>query len=215
MKKRAFTLLEMLIVVIIISVTVTIGYPSYQNSLEESKAELERLNFMALGMALDSYAMEHDTMPADLSALPQDSIDKAYAKVLKENDTWRIRLARFIVEQEEKGLAYAFLADTLARGNLKIITCPKDTTPPSAGGRSYGINSAIANISADAYRALPDTTLVIADCENATFSTSTELAERHKKFALFTSTPYALSFGKDIKIYSAHSGTVEERHFKR
>lgn len=181
MIKKAFTLIEIVAIVAVIGILVTLGINAYGNIIEDSKAKICDTNQQALKTALDIYAMEHDTLPGDLSMLPSEYIQKAFARIMQGRGAWKIKLAYFVVGLEDRGVAYAgLLTDYLARGNQKLLTCPKNTS----GGISYGMNSALSNMSRADYRGLSSDTVLIADSNQATFTSSggncDNLAERHK-----------------------------------
>ncbi len=183
MKKQAFTLTEIVIVVIVIGILATVAIPIYQNTIEDVKAKVCQTNLEILQVALDSYAMEQDKIPATLSELPWEYIQKAYVKILQKKDAWKIKLAYFILEWQKRDFAYAqSFINQLAKGDIKLITCPADTTPPAQGGISYGLDSILGNMSSQEYRALSANTFLIGDCESATFTSSDNLSQRHKHF---------------------------------
>lgn len=179
MKRRAFSLLEILFTLIIMGILTTIAYPTYQSFVEDSHARVCETNLRALKTALDIYAMDHDTMPGALGALPQEYINKAYAQVMQRPDAWKTKLAYAILEWDAKGMAYAndpnFLY-TLAKGNIRSITCPNAAHPPyDVGGGaistpSYGVNNILAvggtggtPMTSLAYRNLNPNTILIGD----------------------------------------------------
>lgn len=184
MRKKAFTLIELVVVVVIIGILATVAFPVYQNIVEDAKSEACKTNLRALGMALEIYAMEHEVMPGSLSGLPGEYIGRAYVRLLQQTGAWRIKLAHFIIQQQEKGIAYAAsFVEELAKGDIKLITCPADDTPPAQGGVSYGISSDIRGMSCKEYLKLADK-LVIADADSAEFSSDADLSARHKKYSL-------------------------------
>jgi competence protein ComGC len=202
MRRKSFTMLELAVIVVIVGILVTLGFPLYNKLIEDSKAKVCETNLKALGLALEAYGMDNDKMPSVLSQLPQEYIKKAYALILKEpKDAWKTKLAYFILNLQERGLAYAaFLKDDLAKGDMSLITCPKDKTPPAAGGVSYGINAALAGKSYQYYlQNIADTTLLIGDCENSTFSKPDELVERHNYYS-FGGGTYSQTITKEKKI---------------
>jgi len=185
MERRAFTLIEVIIVVVIIGIFATFGYPLYRNLIENSKARVCEANLNALKAALDLYAMEHDVMPGDLSELAPRHIKKAYAKILKQKGSWRLRVADFILDFNKRGLAYAQntgLMSALSRGNINLITCPADASGPLAGGISYGLWGGLRGLSYQAYQALSANSLLIGDCESNGFNSAADLAPRHRHF---------------------------------
>jgi general secretion pathway protein G len=163
MRKKAFTLVEILVVVIVIGILATLGFPAYQNAVEASKEKVCSANLEVLQAAVEIYTMEHNTVPGSLSALKPEHIEKAFAKVMQGKDAWKKRLAYFIVEAPQWGLAYA-------QGfSSPRLRCPKNPDTSSTA-ISYGLNAALANMSSSAYNALPDSTLVVADSDTLLFS---------------------------------------------
>jgi len=208
MLKKAFTMMEVIVVVIVLTILVTLGYPAYKNTIEESKAKVCKANLQALSTALGIYAMEHDKMPGDLSELPTEYIQKAFTRILQEKGAWKIKLAYFIVGWEQRGLAYAGLLNDIANGNMKLITCPA----AAPGTRSYGINSTLQHMTSKAYRDLPDDTLFIGDCENETFTNLTDLKERHKHYGILTADTYAQTISKDKKVKEKQGQTLKLKY---
>lgn len=183
MLKRSVTLVEIAVVIVIIAILITVGIPAYQNTVEASKAKICAANQEALNLALDVYVTQHDAVPASLSQLDTRDIKNAYAEILQRPDSWKIKLAAFILDKQQGNLAYALslsLKDDIAKGDINLITCPKDPTPPAQGGISYGINNSILGKTAAEYRGLPSDTIIIGDNETLGFSAGSDLAERHK-----------------------------------
>ena len=187
MGRKSFTIMEVIVVVIIIGILATLGFPAYRNVIEDSRAKVCQANLSALQTALDVYAMEHDVMPGDLSELPAKYLERGYAKVLQQKGAWKIKLAYFILGIGQGKLAYAgLLTDDLAKGNASLLTCPDDTTPPAAGGRSYGVHAGLAGMTSHDYRNLRGDTLMIGDCEAQTFdgNSGRGLEMRHRRFGV-------------------------------
>ena len=201
MKKRAFTLIEIIIVIVIIGILATIGLPFYQNVLESSKEKVCQTNLLALKKAVEMYIMEHDTVPGSLSELKPETINKAYASVMSGKDAWKKRLAYLIVEGPQWGIAYA-------QGyGMPKLRCPSnpDTSPIAI---SYGLNAGLAKITSSQYKILTDDTVVVADAEAELFSypgcavsgststSGTQISQvintRHKKYNVLSSPDYYL-----------------------
>jgi competence protein ComGC len=215
MRKTAFVLLEIMIALVAIGIIVTLGFPAYQNIVEDSKAKVCDTNLKALQNSLTVYAMEHDTMPASLSQIPREYIKKAYAGILKENGAWKIKLAHFFINLDKKGLAYAaFLKDDIAKGDIKLITCPRDSNPSATHG-SYGVNGVLTNINSQDYQNLSAGTLIVGDCVNATFTGVTELAERHKHYTILgQSDTYAQVVDIKGKVKEEDDGQIKNKEGK-
>jgi len=193
-----FTLIEVIIVVIIAGIIATLGFPAYQNLIEDSRQKVCGANLSAINSALDVYAMEHDTIPADLSEIPEQYLQKAYISLLKQKGGWRIKLAYFIVGQQEKGLAYAGLfTDDLTRGTPNLRRCPA----AAAGTRSYGLNSAIKGLTSRQYRDLDRATLTAGDSAAVEFAGEADLTDRHRRYRILAETKaFALAATKGGEI---------------
>jgi len=108
MSKKALTLLEIMVVVVVVGIIASLGVPVYNNIQEEAMAKIDRTNLFVIKSALDIYMMENDGLPGNLSQIPQKYFDNAYAVIMDSADGWKIRLAQFILDQKDKKLAYAF-----------------------------------------------------------------------------------------------------------
>mgnify|MGYP001590185566 CR=1 FL=1 len=82
MRKAGFTLMEMMLVVVVIGILATLGFPAYKNVIEDSKAKVCQTNLRVISAALDIYAMEHDSIPGDLSKLPSFAFFKSWFVIL-------------------------------------------------------------------------------------------------------------------------------------
>ncbi len=215
MRRAAFVLLEVMIALVAIGIIVTLGFPAYQNIVEDSKAKVCDANLKALQGSLTVYAMEHDTMPASLSQIPREYIKKAYAGILKDKGAWKIKLAHFFINLDKRGLAYAaFLKDNIAKGDIKLITCPRDSNPSATHG-SYGLNSVLTNINSQDYQNLSAGTLIVGDCVSATFTVAAELTERHRHYAILgQSDTYAQVVDIKGKVKEEDDGKIKDKKGK-
>ncbi len=163
MKKRAFTILEILVAVLILGILGTLGIPYFQNVIEDSKAKVCEINLETLQKRVEIYSREHGTVPGSLSELRQEDLDKAYAQVMRGKDAWKKWIAYFIVEGPQWGLAYA-------QGyGFPRLRCPSNpNTSPTA--ISYGLNSCLANMTSLQYEALGDDIVTVADSDATLFS---------------------------------------------
>jgi len=208
--KKAFTLMELVIVVIVVGILATLGYPAYKNTIENANIKVCLANQETLKSALDIYVMENDEMPGGLSQLPSETIRRAYAQVMQQKGAWKIKLAYFIVGLRERGLAYAVTLSAvdfkkkLAHEDWRLLTCPDDArslTERQATGGSYGLWKDIAGISSRDYKALSDDTILIGDCNTSTFTdqTGTGLSRRHPRYGVLSSETKAYGKRKDGK----------------
>jgi prepilin-type N-terminal cleavage/methylation domain-containing protein len=213
MRKIAFTLVEILVVVVILGILVTVGIPTYRNLVEEQKAKVCQTNLEVLKKSLEIYIMEHDVIPASISQIPSEYLEKAYAQILQKKGAWKIKLAYFILDWQKRGFAYAaFLKDGIAKGDVTLITCPSDNTSPAAGGVSYGINSALAGISSQEYRLMPGGTLLMGDCDSTVFYDPSGLSKPHGHQVFFSVTKYAQGVIKEGDIVKVEESTITASH---
>ncbi len=188
MKKKSFTLLELMVAFIILGILSTLGFTAYQGMLDDSKAKVCEKNLEALSVALDTYIMENDGIPAVTSQLPAKYIKNAYAQILKQDDAWKLKFAYFVIGLEKGNLAYAGdVLNKISAGNSNLLVCPCRGTE----GNSYGINQAIAGglnkdgraigLSRDDIKKLPLSTVLIGDCDGAWFEETDGLSGRHRR----------------------------------
>jgi hypothetical protein len=149
--------------------------------IDDSKAKVCATNLRALQNALDIYAMEHDTLPGDLTQIPFEYIRRAHANLLRGKGGWQIKLASFLVDFDQKGTAYAtirtFLRDDLAKGDLRLITCPSNVN----SAVSYGIFSGlVSNLSRNNYSNISAGVVLIGDSDSDNFAGEGGLAHRHR-----------------------------------
>src|SRR4051794_8258838 len=69
--RRAFTLMEMLIVVAIIVILAGVGTFYILPQFTKAKEDTARIRAYNVSKAMQAYYKDHDTWPGDLSALPQ------------------------------------------------------------------------------------------------------------------------------------------------
>jgi len=195
MRKGAFTLIEVMVIIVIIGILGTLGFPVYQNFVDNTKLVVSQKNQEALLKAIDIYLMENDQVPADLSSIPPAILDRAYAQVLKEPGSWKVPLAYSILNFKFINEAYAtyppahstqdFLLNKIAKGQMKLLVDPSDRTPYGSCTNcvSYGLNSDLAGMTLPDYQALDGETVIIGDCDTATFTSLEDLAfNRHKEY---------------------------------
>lgn len=213
MRKIAFTLVEILVAVVILGILVTVGIPTYRNLIEEQKAKVCQTNLEVLKKSLEIYIMEHDVIPANISQIPSEYLKKAYAQILQKNGAWKIKLAYFILDWQKRGFAYAaFLKDDIAKGDVTLVTCPADTTPPAAGGVSYGLNNELAGKSSQTYRLMPGGTLLIGDCDNTVFSGASGLSKPHGHQVLLSVTKYGQGIIKEGEVVKVEESVITASH---
>jgi len=178
--KRGFTLLELLVVLTVLLVLSTIAMYMYQRGLAHARETVCQTNLRALHEGITFFTAENDALPASLGHLKLEHLERGFAKAT-EGREWLIKAYTFLIKLDTSDHAYAqFLTyDNLKKygASKKIFHCPADHN----GGASYAINSQVQGKTwAEVGRDL----ILVADCDNYTFSTMDQLSKRHRHKAL-------------------------------
>ena len=154
MKKKAFTLVEIMIALIIVSVVVSLSIVTFQKTIEANNDKICRQNLKMLQGAIEIYTLENNALPTTLSRLTPEQIHLAYKKVIgkpKEN-----RLAGYF--NNLIGIKPLFADLGKYYGNdPKVRRCPADKTT-ATGESSYILNPVFT--SKDFLENHPDTMLL-------------------------------------------------------
>ena len=157
MKKKAFTLVEIMIALIIVAVLTSLSIVTFQKTIETNNDRICRQNLKVLQGAYEIYTIENNALPLTLSRLTPRQIHLAYEKVIgkpKEN-----RLAGYF--NNLIGIKPA-IAQSLGKyyGNdPKVRRCPADKTVSSDSAyTSYTLNPAFTT--KDDLDIYPDTVLL-------------------------------------------------------
>ncbi|MDD5258578.1 MAG: type II secretion system major pseudopilin GspG [bacterium] len=67
--KQGFTLIEIMLVVVIISILVTVVLPRFTGKTEQARNSAARLQIETIGMALDSYELDNGRYPTNAEGL--------------------------------------------------------------------------------------------------------------------------------------------------
>ena len=92
LRKKGYTLIEMIIVMAIISVLVAIAVPMYQKSLTRTRESLLKNNLFTLRTVIDEYTFDKQKAPQTL----QDLVDQGYLRdvpldpMTGNNLSWRV-----------------------------------------------------------------------------------------------------------------------------
>src|SRR3989338_4002615 len=136
MRKKAFTLVEIMIALIIVSVVVSLSIVTFQKTIEANNDKICRQNLKVLQGAIEIYALENNALPVIISRLTPEQIHLAYEKVIgkpKEN-----RLAGYF--NNLVGIKPLFADLGKYYGNdPKVRRCPADKTT-ATGESSYTLN---------------------------------------------------------------------------
>ncbi|MFA5337386.1 MAG: hypothetical protein WC330_03535 [Candidatus Omnitrophota bacterium] len=210
MKKKNLTLSEIVIVIVVIGIFVTIGIPLYNNTVENAKAKACELNLKTILGAVEAQTLERNSFPASLSAISDKNFQKGWAKVLKEEGAFKVKLVYFLVNFDEKGLAYAQNAEPWIHRFItesNVLQCPSVHE-----GISYGLNSSLAGKTFEEYNTEPGEVIVVGDCNTNVFAGDGQLAGRHKEYKIVGSTNYAVTLTKSHKKKKVHTSGEGEHH---
>lgn len=189
------TLSELMMAVLIIGILASVSVPIVRSTIDKSKAKVCETNLRMLRAAIEVYGLENDVLPASLSQLNTEQFKKAWARVLKEDNLLLIKLAYFIMDLQDQGMAYAQTAfvDRYLSGDTKYLRCPEDKRTASAGSPlvSYGLNEVFTSgtVTFDQYRMAQEGSgcyLILADSDSRAVNETTQVAARHGsgKFSL-------------------------------
>lgn len=85
-KKKAFTLLEMLVVLAILAILIAIAIPVYKNQKEKAAITAHNANVSVLETAAESYRQDHRDFPKDISDLQKEGYIKQIPPVPTSNE---------------------------------------------------------------------------------------------------------------------------------
>lgn len=106
--RLAFTLVEMIIVMTIVSILVSMAVPMYQKSILRTRESVLRNNLFTLRQVIDEYTYDKQKAPQSL----QDMVTDGYLRQIPEdpitgsNQTWKVIMedALTSVNQTEPGI---------------------------------------------------------------------------------------------------------------
>ena len=153
-RKRAFTVIELMVAVVILTIIVSIATVGYTQYLDKTAMMVDETNQKVLLGAVKLFAYDTNALPGSLSQLRSRDLERAYAQVTDGKRPYTL----FAFLQEQVGLFDIAEAQPLPNRYIggggaaqtqeqlwRILTCPVDSSPPSAGGRSYGLHAAAAH----------------------------------------------------------------------
>lgn len=142
----AFTLLELMVTVLVISVLVSMAMVGYSGYRDRTAMLVDETNQKVILAAAKLYAYDNRFLPGNLSELQPEHLERAYAMLTEGKQPYT--LWAFLLEHaglEEVAEARTLLthpAGYLGHNPLKVLTCPIDATPPGSGtgARSYDMS---------------------------------------------------------------------------
>lgn len=180
-KKSGITLVEIMIVCIVVSISVGLVTAGLRTLVERERQQVCAYNELILYKAMQLYAADHDVYPSSLSILVPEYATQALALLKKENMNPPKAIAMHIIQFFAPREAIAQNFSNYYGGDIRIITCPSDTTPPSSGGVSYGLDTAVAGQNPSTIAGEP---VIIADVDQATYANVATLAHRHRNLTI-------------------------------
>lgn len=108
LRRRGFTLIEIMIVMTIISILVSIAVPMYQKAIVRAKESLLRSNLFTIRNMIDEYTVDKQKAPQTL----QDLVSEGYLRdvpvdpMTGSNSSWKLIMedATASVDQREPGI---------------------------------------------------------------------------------------------------------------
>lgn len=136
---KAFTIIELLVVISIISLLIAILLPALVKAREAARAALCMTNLRQVGQSLAMYSSELDAIPPGETYTSSGSVIKWF------NSTWDARLMPYFIGQSwESAIANGGTTYSVAKEKgPKILACPSDNVPrlrTTEAIRSYGAN---------------------------------------------------------------------------
>lgn len=136
MRRRGFTLMELLLTAVALAVLASMAIASYQGYRDRTAMLVDETNQKVLAAALKLYAYDNNALPGSLSRIGPRHLERAYAAVTEGKRPYTF----FTHLQEWAGMGVAeavSLPEKYYGGNRKILMCPLDATTPSPGYSSY------------------------------------------------------------------------------
>ena len=94
-RQQGFTLIELMIVMVIITILAGIGLAVYGNSVQSSKEAVLREDLFRMREAIDQYHADKNRYPATLEALVEDKYLRMVPvdPITRSADTWQTTMA--------------------------------------------------------------------------------------------------------------------------
>ena len=124
---RAFTLVEMLVVIAIIGTLVALLLPAVQRAREASRRSTCANNMRQLGLATLQYEQRFRSIPGLFEPIPAERMKSQSGY---PNTTWLVTL---MADLERQAISASDLAGELSRTYVEIFVCPTDGTKQRTG----------------------------------------------------------------------------------
>lgn len=177
MKRRAFTLIEVLITVLILSILSSVSLVVWNSMVDKTRQEICQQNELILLEALKFYVYDNEAVPTSLSKLVPEYTDFAIASLKKDRPyvlaMRKICLALLSLDEGRKAWAKPSFKDYLGMSK-DVLHCPAK----KGEGISYGFNASlllnsIGGTSASKVKIyeymVENDAPIICDCDASTF----------------------------------------------
>jgi prepilin-type N-terminal cleavage/methylation domain-containing protein len=146
MKRKSFTLIEILVALIVLSILASLSVATYQKTVDANNERICAENLKVLQAAIDIYTVENDILPAALSQLNPRYIYLASSRVIGERKESFLSVAFRKIFSTEQALAVETQGQLFKRrylgGKKKIFHDPAAGTytedPADCGNISCG-----------------------------------------------------------------------------
>ncbi|NQT90999.1 MAG: type II secretion system protein, partial [Candidatus Omnitrophica bacterium] len=176
MDRKAFSLLEMIVVVMIIAILSAVGVFVWDEVISNTKTQICEQNQMIIKDALKYYIADNEAVPLSLSQITPEYTDLALAR-LNEKSPGSMSMRKFyiaLLKIDGTSTACAGEFVDYVGGNADYLECPMN----EGGGISYGYNielrTGIQNASVDGVQLFKeleaDNIPIICDSDNDTFT---------------------------------------------
>ena len=154
MKRKSFTLIEILVALIVLSILASLSVAAYQKTVDANNERICGENLKVLQAAIDIYTVENDALPAALAQLTPRYIYLASSRVIDERKENFLSVAFRKMFSTEPALAQTETEGQLFKrrylsGNIKVFCDPADkgcnpstitSCTTASCGTSYTIN---------------------------------------------------------------------------
>ena len=128
--RAGFTMMELMIAAVVLLILSSVALAGYQGYRDRAAMLVDETNQKVLAAAVKLYAYDNNALPASLSQLQPQHLERAFAMVTEGKRPYTL----FAYLKEWAGMGVAEAAALPSRyydNNPKVLACPMDTTPPS------------------------------------------------------------------------------------
>ncbi|GEM_PF-2902498 len=141
-------MMELLIGLIVLGILSSLALLSLQGYRDRTAMMVDEANQKVLQAAVKLYAYDKNALPASLSRLRPQDLQRAYALVTEGKKPYTLLAYLKECVQGRTVLAETVLPPAYYHNEVRVLVCPADRTPPTEAGdsrhRSYGIHPGAA-----------------------------------------------------------------------